>query len=84
MMDKFTLYCGAFAATNLFVEFAIPTALVLSTDNLKLTTDIKLNSGVMWPPKDKIFAEKYGYNLSKLMDNYPEDVFNIHPVKLSK
>lgn len=84
MMDKFVLYCGAFAATDLFVEFAIPTALVLSTDKLKFTTDLKMRSGVMWPPQDRIFAEKYGYSLSRLTDNYPEDVLYLHPVKLSK
>lgn len=84
MMDKFTLYCGAFAATSLFVEFAIPTALVLSTDKLRFTTDLKMKSGVMWPPQDKIFAEKYNYNLSKLIENYPKDTLYFHPVKLSK
>lgn len=84
MMDKFTLYCGAFAATSLFVEFAIPTALVLSTDKLKFTTDLKMKSGVMWPPQDKIFAEKYNYSLSKLVENYPQDTLYFHPVKLSK
>lgn len=84
MMDKFTLYCGAFAATRLFVEFAIPTALVLSTDKLKFTTDIKMKSGVMWPPQDKYFGEKYGYSLSKLIAEYPEDILYFHPVKLSK
>lgn len=84
MMGKFSLYCGAFAATNLFVEFAIPTALVLSTDKLKFTTDIKMGSGVMWPPQDKFFAEKYGYSLSKLIDNYPKDTLYLHPIKLSK
>ncbi len=84
MMDKFTLYCGAFAATRLFVEFAIPTALVLSTDKLKFTTDIKMKSGVMWPPQNKYFEEKYGLNLSKLILEYPEDVLYFHPVKLSK
>ena len=84
MMDKFTLYCGAFAATRLFVEFAIPTALVLSTDKLKFTTDIKMKSGVMWPPQNKYFEKKYGFNLSKLILEYPEDVLYFHPVKLSK
>jgi hypothetical protein len=85
MMDKFTLYCGVFAATNLFVELAISTALILSTDKLKFTTDIKFNSGVMWKLQDKKnFGEKYGYNLSRLIENYPEDILYFHPVKLSE
>ena len=34
VMPKFVTYCGAFAATNLFVEYAIPTSLVLSAKSL--------------------------------------------------
>ena len=83
-MEKFTLYCGAFAATRLFVEFAIPTALVLSTDKLKFTSDTPWESGVMWRPHYETFAQQYGYNLSELMKNYPAQKLFLHPIKLSK
>lgn len=84
IMEKFTLYCGAFAATRLFVEFAIPTALVLSTDKLKFTSDTPWESGVMWRPHYETFARQYGYNLSELMKNYPTKKLFLHPIKLSK
>ena len=85
MMDKFTLYCGAFAGTKLFVELAIPTALVLATDKLKVTDDLKdWESGAMWKRRIKEFPEEYGYSLSKLMENYPSKKLFLHPIKLSK
>lgn len=85
MMDKFSLYCGAFAATKLFVELAIPTALVLSTDKLKVTSDLKgWESGAMWKGRIKEFAEEYDYSFEKLMMNYPDKKLFLHPIKLSK
>lgn len=85
IMDKFVLYCGAFAATRLFVEFAIPTALVLCSDKLKCTSDLPhWKSGAMWHSEPKELAESYGYNLQKLMDSYPQDKLFLHPIKLSQ
>lgn len=85
MMDKFTLYCGAFAATKLFVEIAIPTALVLSTDKLRVTNDLQgWESGAMWRERMEEFPREYDYSLSKLMNNYPDKKLFLHPIKLSK
>lgn len=84
VMEKFVLYCGIFAATKLFVEIAIPTALALSTDNLKTSADIKLKQGALWTDEDKAFLEKYECDLGKLVADYPKDTFFIHPIKLSK
>lgn len=83
VMDNFCKYCGAFAATNLFVELAIPTSLVLSTNNLKFDKDIKLHYGAFWPNTIG-FLDKYENSLDKLINDYPEDMFFVHPVKLSK
>lgn len=85
VMDRFCTYLGAFAATNLFVELAIPTTLILTVEknNLKLDHDIKLHNGALWP--DTIsFLDKYEYSLDNLFNDFPKDLFFIHPIKLSK
>lgn len=77
-------YCGAFSATRLFVEMAIPTALVLSSDNIRLGKDIKLNPGAMWIEDDFKILEPYGHNLAKLLTDFPSDKLYLHPIKLSQ
>ncbi len=63
-MQNFCTYCGAFAAQNLFVEVAIPTAMVLAADKLTyLDTEmgashlnqLKLKGGDMWPERNMWF-----------------------------
>lgn len=84
VMENFALYCGAFAATDLFVELAIPTSMVLSTKKLKINKDIKLDSGAMWSEEDMEFLQEYDFNLTKLMENFPANKLYLHPIKLSK
>lgn len=105
VMPKFVTYCGAFAATRLFVEYAIPTALVFSTTNIVTDTSIKLHgvtqlysskkknkSEKVWATDKyrplvldaELFIEQYQYSLSNLLENYPKDIFFIHPIKLSQ
>ena len=84
VMQKFTLYCGAFAATRLFVEMAIPTALVLSADNIKLGKDIKLEPGAMWTEEELKMLEPYNLQLAKLLDDFPMCKLYLHPIKLSQ
>lgn len=83
-MEKFALYCGAFAATDLFVELAIPTSMVLSTKKLKVNKDIKLDSGAMWSEEDMEFLQEYNFNLAKLIEHFPANKLYLHPIKLSK
>ncbi len=83
-MPKFCQYCGAFAASNLFVEIAIPTALFLTASSVKYNRDVKLKRGDIWGYNIKRFEKENNQDLNKLMDNYPEHIFFIHPVKLSR
>lgn len=83
-MDKFALYCGAFAATDLFVELALPTSMVLSAKRIKFNKDIKLESGAMWSDKDMQFLQEYNFSLAKLIDQFPANKLYLHPIKLSK
>lgn len=82
-MDKFCTYCGAFAATCLHVELAIPTALILASEKVKFQHDLKLNNGALWPSTIGIL-DKYNYNLKELIRDFPQDKFFLHPIKLSK
>lgn len=83
-MDKFCLYCGAFAATRLFVEIAVPTALVLATDKIQHDKDIKLKGKALWSAEDYKFLDKYNFSLSQLTAEFPKNILYIHPIKLSK
>lgn len=85
IMPKFCQYCGAFAATKLFVEVAIPTALVLSSPYaIKTDADLGIKRGD-WPSAyiNKML-KSCDFKLDKLLDNFPQGYLYLHPVKLSK
>ncbi|MDD6001267.1 MAG: hypothetical protein PUC50_03635 [Bacteroidales bacterium] len=84
LMDTFCLYCGAFAATNLFVENAIPTTLAIIAPQIKFDNNCKLKYGAMWTDKDSNFLQKYNFSLSELINNFPKEKLFLHPIKLSK
>jgi hypothetical protein len=83
VMERFCTYCGAFAATRLHVELAIPTSLVLASEKVRFQDDLKLKYGALWP-KTIGQLDKYKFNLQALLDDFPKDKFFLHPIKLSK
>lgn len=84
VMDRFALYCGAFSATKLFVEIAIPTALIIAADKMKLSKDLNFVSGALWTKEDKAFLDKYNNSLELLLADFPKDRLFLHPIKLSQ
>ena len=84
VMPKFCQISGALAATRLFVELAIPTALAFCSAKIVFNRDIKLREGALWTDEDKKVLDKYENSLTKLLDQYPNDMFYYHPIKLSK
>lgn len=84
VMPSFVQFCGAFAATRLFVEIAIPTAMVLSGAKIKFDKDVALRAMPLWSENDKSFLQKYNNSLAALIADYPKDVLFMHPIKLSK
>ena len=95
IMSKFAHYCGVFGATSLFVEVAIPTALVLASEKkIKTEKDISRSGRSYWKTPDNVFCEDSQYtwehlekeyeSLDAMIDNFPQDAIYIHPVKLSK
>lgn len=83
-MPQFCLYCGAFAATRLFVEIAVPTAMILTAESVKQDGDVKLKCGDVWREGVDRLKQQYNCSLDDLLENYPRDTFYIHPVKLSQ
>ena len=81
---EFCHYCGVFAATDLFVELAIPTALALATDKIVTETDLALHGKALWSAAEQSAElERYGKQLGELFRRFPSDCLYIHPVKLS-
>lgn len=89
-IKKFIHYCGVFTVTELFVELAIPTALLLSSSEVITQPTIGKSGMLFWPHSPKrsyIYNEemkKYDYSIKKLVKLFPEDKLYIHPIKLSK
>ena len=93
-IKKFAHYCGVFSSTLLDVEVALPTALVLASDDIiKSEKTTKRKGLAYWQPwgafyksEDQLMSkldEKYK-NLDDMIHNFPDRQLYIHPVKLSK
>lgn len=86
-MPRFCQLCGAFAAANLFVELAIPTALILSTDKMKTGKDTRMRGRAYWVRasyKDKAYLDSFNNSIDAVKKSFKEDQLYIHPIKLSK
>lgn len=83
-IKDFCHYCGVFAAGELFVEFAIPTAIALTSEKIVTEKEISLKGKALWTEQDYKVLEKFDKNLDKLMTEFPENWLYVHPIKLSK
>lgn len=81
---KFCHYCGVFAATDLFVEVALPTAVVLSAEKLVTEADLTLQGKALWTSEELAELAPFDYKLDLLLENFPAQYLYLHPVKLSK
>ena len=85
IMPHFCQYCGAFTAARLFVEVAIPTAMVLCSPKIQTIANIKMNKSLLLPrDNNKNFLPACEFSYKKLVELFPADMLYIHPVKLSK
>ncbi|RYE37125.1 MAG: hypothetical protein EOP42_00840 [Sphingobacteriaceae bacterium] len=89
-IKKFCHYCGVFATNKLFVEFAIPTSLLLASEKVITEREIGKKGKIYWlytkPEIDNYEQDIKPYNqdLNKLINEFPADKLYIHPIKLSK
>lgn len=81
----FCRYCGIMAAAGLFVEIAIPTALLLCAERIVQERDLRLKGEALWTPGEiEAVEKKFDRSLSKLLTGFPAEQLYYHPVKLSK
>jgi len=80
----FCHYCGAFAASRLFVEFAIPTAIVLTAKKITTEKNLSLEGKILLTDLDYEVLDKFDKNLDKLMAEFPGEWLYVHPIKLSR
>lgn len=88
-IKEFCRLSGVFAAMNLFVEIAIPTAMMLSCDNISMAKDLSLKAEPMWEPKRYMqIVNDLEVRCNKELDNiihfFPQDYLYIHPIKMSR
>ena len=80
----FCHYCGVFAATNLFVEVALPTSMVLSASEIITEENLELKGKALWTKEDYKLLNNYNNNLDRLLAEFPQEYLYLHPIKLSK
>ncbi|MEO8405318.1 MAG: hypothetical protein ABI480_12005 [Chitinophagaceae bacterium] len=81
----FCRYCGIMAAAGLFVEIAIPTSLLLSSDAIAQEKDTRLKGKALWSAGEVEAVEiTHHKSLSSLLTGFPPDQLFYHPIKLSK
>jgi len=84
-IKQFCHYCGVLASIGLFVEIAIPTALVLSAEKITIEENLKLKGKALWKNEEVAQLEnQHGRSLANLLDQFPGGQLYYHPVKLSK
>lgn len=81
---EFSQHCGVFAAMGLFVEIAIPTALVLSSSRVLTDKETKLKGKPLWLGDIAALEEKYNLSLPAMLADFPAQQLYYHPVKLSR
>jgi hypothetical protein len=81
---QFCHYCGVFAATDLFVEVALPTAMVLSAQKLVTETDLSMQGRALWTAEELAELDHLNFDLTRLISEFPANYLYLHPVKLSK
>ena len=87
---KFAHYCGVFAANALFVEFAIPTALLLASDRVMTEPKLQRRGDIYWSYTERETSnymeamKPYGNDLCHLLERFPVEKLYIHPIKLSR
>lgn len=84
---EFSRMLGIFSAMNLFVEIAIPTAIVLTEEreNVVLFCELqKYECQAFWNEAKKVFVDRYNMDFQNLCEHWDKRWLFVHPVKLSQ
>ena len=84
-LKRFCHYCGIFSAMNIWVDAAIATAMVLSSDEIRTEKDHAYRGTEIWN-EDKLISKTSSSKnkLDQINKLFDKDEFYIHPIKLSK
>ena len=84
-IKRFCHYCGIFSAMNIWVDAAIATAMVLSSDQIRTEKDHSYKGTEIWNEKELSAKTARSKNkLDQITKVFDKDEFYIHPIKLSK
>jgi hypothetical protein len=87
-LEKFSEYCELFRQMRLWVECALPTAMLLSHDNVLFEKDSKWKGTTYWADEniEEMISrfERLKYNYSAFESDMADNELYVHPVKLSK
>jgi len=82
--SEFARMCGLFAAARMFVEYAIPTIMLIVCKKIITQKDLDKKALLLWDHHREEFEQKYNFSFNDLFAHFPENVLYVHPVKLSK
>ncbi len=82
ILMEFAHYCGLLAAGNIFVEVAIPTALVLASRYVRTIADMR--GSVEWRWGNDIERFRQFERIDQVFDYFHPDLLALHPIKLSR
>lgn len=80
----FAHHCGVLAASGLFVEHAIPTAMALSAPAITVQSELRLQGKALWTREELQQLDAFGGSVRALVDGFPKELLYLHPIKLSK
>lgn len=94
-MDEFCRYLEVFATWRMFVEMAIPTAMMLLPDTeVYFAENCAYKTGNVWYPQDPAHYHKVSTVINELLSQskeasdinkyFPKEYLYLHPVKLSR
>jgi hypothetical protein len=83
-VNKFIDFSGAFAALNLFVEIAMPTAVFLAYPKIISEKNLRLKGETYWYYNHHECEAKYKKSINYLKINFDPNSLYVHPIKLSK
>jgi hypothetical protein len=83
-LTRFSRYCGVLAALDIFVEAAIPTALLLACDQLGTGSDTSLRCKWTFTPSNVSNGAQTTLDYASICREFEDDLLFIHPVKFSQ
>ncbi len=85
-IKDFLHYCGVFAACRVFVEAAIPMALLFCCKNVNTLKKLNLDglTGNAGKNDRDGYAGRYHFDYRELVGCFPKSHLYVHPVKLSQ